>query len=242
IDRQMMLKGERPPGCEYCWKIEDMGSEYVSDRVFKTNIYDESEIQKLASSDPNDDFDLKTIEISFDRKCNFACSYCNPDFSTQRQADIKRTGPYINLKDANADNYGSYSYHFFSYENAPINPYLVAFWKWWPRLSRSLQELRVTGGEPLLSQDFWELVRLLTFLDRKDMSFAVNSNLGLSERYIDRLVESSQSISNFHLYTSCETIGAHAEYIRDGLNYDTFKSNIEKISKSGSFKSLNIMM
>src|SRR5690606_35071855 len=107
IDRQMMLKGERPPGCEYCWKIEDMGSEYVSDRVFKTNIYDESEIQKLASSDPNDDFDLKTIEISFDRKCNFACSYCNPDFSTQWAADIKRNGPYINLKDANADNYGS---------------------------------------------------------------------------------------------------------------------------------------
>ncbi len=24
LDRDMMRQGERPPGCEYCWKIEDM--------------------------------------------------------------------------------------------------------------------------------------------------------------------------------------------------------------------------
>ena len=24
-DRAQMLAGERPPGCEYCWKIEDIG-------------------------------------------------------------------------------------------------------------------------------------------------------------------------------------------------------------------------
>ena len=38
-DRAMMLRGERPPGCEYCWKIEDMGRDAVSDRVYKSKIY-----------------------------------------------------------------------------------------------------------------------------------------------------------------------------------------------------------
>ena len=38
-DRRMMQAGERPPGCEYCWKIEDMGRDAVSDRVYKSKIY-----------------------------------------------------------------------------------------------------------------------------------------------------------------------------------------------------------
>ena len=37
-DRELMLKGERPSGCEYCWKIEDMGVDAVSDRVYKSKI------------------------------------------------------------------------------------------------------------------------------------------------------------------------------------------------------------
>ncbi len=36
-DRRKMIAGERPAGCEYCWKIEDMGRAAVSDRVYKQN-------------------------------------------------------------------------------------------------------------------------------------------------------------------------------------------------------------
>ena len=160
-DRKKMLSGERPVGCEYCWKIEDMGPEYVSDRIFKTNIYSEDSIKEIANKNPDDNVDLKTLEISFDRKCNFACSYCGPTFSTQWANEIKKNGPYTNLKDFHGSNYGSDFDNEFPYENSPINPYVISFWKWWPRLSESLQELRVTGGEPMLSQDFWELIRFL---------------------------------------------------------------------------------
>ena len=27
MEREQMQKGERPSGCEYCWKIEDMGKD-----------------------------------------------------------------------------------------------------------------------------------------------------------------------------------------------------------------------
>jgi len=36
--RRQMQTGERPKGCEYCWKIEDMGTDKISDRVDKTRI------------------------------------------------------------------------------------------------------------------------------------------------------------------------------------------------------------
>jgi len=34
IQRQRMLKGERPEECEYCWKIEDAG--HLSDRHYRS--------------------------------------------------------------------------------------------------------------------------------------------------------------------------------------------------------------
>ena len=37
--RKQMLDGERPSECEYCWKIEDIKRNNISDRVFKTITY-----------------------------------------------------------------------------------------------------------------------------------------------------------------------------------------------------------
>ena len=36
--RRQMCAGERPAGCEYCWKIEDMGPDYISDRIYKLSL------------------------------------------------------------------------------------------------------------------------------------------------------------------------------------------------------------
>ena len=35
------------------------------------------------------------------------------------------------------------------------NPYLTAFWKWWPELYKNLEVFPMTGGEPL-----WIAIRL----------------------------------------------------------------------------------
>jgi hypothetical protein len=53
---------------------------------------------------------------------------------------------------------------------------------------------------------------------------AINSNLG-AQVDLDRLFESVDS--PIDLYTSNESIGAHAEYIRDGLVWDDWANNIE---------------
>ena len=41
---------------------------------------------------------LRTLEISFDRACNFKCSYCNPAFSTAWVKDINLYGGYQNIQ------------------------------------------------------------------------------------------------------------------------------------------------
>ena len=95
--RKMMQRGERPRECEYCWKVEDMETDAVSDRVFKSIIYTNEDLQKAHEMDHNESVDLKTFEIAFDRTCQLACSYCNASFSTTWAKDITKHGAYQNM-------------------------------------------------------------------------------------------------------------------------------------------------
>ena len=105
--RKMMLEGKRPAECSYCWKIEEIGRDNVTDRVYKSMIYDISDIQKLKDLKFDENVLPKTMEVTFDRICNFACSYCNASYSTTWSKDIKTNGPYQKFKSNNAGVYQS---------------------------------------------------------------------------------------------------------------------------------------
>lgn len=243
--RKQMLVGEHPTECEYCWKVEDLGPEKISDRVYKSNIYTDAELVEAAETLGADaDVDLKTLEIAFDANCNFACSYCNPSFSTKWMEDIKSNGVYQNLVSDGAGAYhqdGAWAQPY-GIKNEG-NPYVQAFMDWWTNdLQHSLHELRITGGEATMSQDFW---RLMDWWDRHPeckVSLAVNSNLGAKQQLIERLAAVSHKMQNFQLYTSNESFGTHAEYIRDGLNWDTWLANMEYMLEHGNLKGLHVMM
>jgi organic radical activating enzyme len=240
-DRRKMLAGERPPGCEYCWKIEDMGRDAVSDRVYKSRIYPIEAIHAAVQTPAQDDVNLKTLEIAFDRTCQFACSYCNPAFSSSWVRDIKQHGPYNNLV-SDGRNHFTHTHDLAQlYKFGETNPYVEAFFAWWESdLHHTLDELRITGGEPLMSGHTWQLIDWFrSNPGRSRTRLAINSNLG-PQVDIDLLLDSVHGL-NIDLYSSNESIGSHAEYIRDGLDWDGWANNIERLLDSGQFRGIHIM-
>ncbi len=228
LDRQLMQLGERPQGCDYCWKIEDMNQDAISDRVYKTVIYTDEELNNAFNTPPDTDINLRTLEIAFDRTCQFACSYCNPAFSSTWVNDIRKNGAYTDLVSDGRGHFTHTHDHSQLYKFGETNPYVEAFFQWWERdLHRTLRELRITGGEPLMSGYTWKL--LDWFRANKGASttrLAINSNLG-SEIDLQRLFDSvDQPID---IYTSNEAVGSAAEYIRDGLNWTHWLQNIELV-------------
>lgn len=243
--RKMMLEGKRPAECSYCWKIEDIGRDNISDRVYKSLIYKPEDIQKIKDFEFDKDVLLKTVEVSFDRTCNFACSYCNAGYSTTWGKDIKQNGPYQKFKTSSAGAYhsdGSWAEIFGKHNEN--NPYVDAFLRWWPELSQHLEEIRVTGGEPSQSHNFWNFIETIKKYPSQNLRLAVNSNLGLSKSLLDRLIKSTHElpIKEFDLYTSNEAFGAQAEYIRDGLKYEEWRNNMITFIENAKFRSLTIMM
>jgi len=250
--RKMMQEGTRPQECEYCWKIEDLGRNSISDRVYKTAVFEESDIIKTATADWQENTMLKTLEISFDRTCNFACSYCNPSFSTTWVKDINKFGPYRNIN-------GDARSHFINKADHArplpddVNPYTQAFWKWWEQedgLADNLEEIRITGGEPLMAPGVWKLFewfknnqeRVKNRKDGKVMRYAINSNLVPKDDIMDRLIELSHFVPHLEVYTSAESLGQHSEYIRDGFIWDKWMQNLTRLHTEGNIKKTHIMM
>jgi organic radical activating enzyme len=241
-DRRKMLAGERPAGCEYCWKIEDMGRDAISDRVYKSKIYPIKALDEAFTTPVESNVDLRTLEIAFDRTCQFACSYCNPAFSSTWVRDIDRNGPYTNLV-SDGRNHFTHSHSSAQlYRFGEANPYAEAFFSWWESdLHKTLQELRITGGEPLMSGETWKL--LDWFKENKGRSttrLAINSNLGMECDVIERAIDACEG-TLLDIYTSNESVGSQAEYIRDGLNYGQWKYNMERIINGGKLRGLHVM-
>ena len=240
-DRRKMINGERPPGCEYCWKIEDMGRDAISDRVYKSKIYPIEALHDAKNTPYTEDVNLRTLEIAFDRTCQFACSYCNPAFSSTWVRDIKRHGPYTQLV-SDGRNHFTHSHDSAQlYDYGESNPYIDAFFKWWESdLHRTLQELRITGGEPLMSGHTWKLIDWFkTNSGKSSTRLAINSNLG-TDVDIDRLLASTKGMA-IDIYTSNEAVGTQAEYIRDGLIWTDWTHNVNRLLSSKQFRSIHVM-
>lgn len=232
-DRAKMIAGERPAGCEYCWKIEDMGRDAVSDRVYKSKIYPITALKEAYETPPDQDINLRTLEIAFDRTCQFACSYCNPAFSSTWVNDIRKHGAYEHLVSDGRNHFTHTHDSAQLFRINETNPYVEAFFAWWESdLHKTLQELRITGGEPLMSGYTWKLIDWFkTNKHKSSTKLAINSNLG-ADVDVDRLIQSTQGVA-VEIYTSQEATGVAAEYIRDGLDYAAWQANVVRLLDAG---------
>ena len=242
-DRAMMQQGHRPLGCEYCWKIEDMGRDAISDRVYKTIIHDDKDLEDAYQTPPDQDVNLRTLEIAFDRTCQFACSYCNPAFSSTWVKDIRVNGAYNELVSDGRNHFTHTHDSAQLYKFGETNPYVEAFFKWWESdLHSTLKELRITGGEPLMSGHTWKLIEWFKQNQGKSKTkLAINSNLGFSKEKLTEFIAAIQPLPHVELYTSNEATYRQAEYIRDGLDYQEWSNNLIVLAESNAVKAIHVM-
>ena len=239
LKRKEMLSGARPSECDYCWNVED-NSDRFSDRIFKSaESWSLPFKEEIFNSDWRADYNPKYVEVAFSNACNFKCSYCGPAYSSKWVEEIEKYGGYPTL-----DNFNDVSW--MKAENKmPIphkdyNPYVEAFWKWWPELYRDLHTFRITGGEPLLSKDTWGVLDFIINNPNpnRELKLAINSNLGAPDALIDKLIEKIKRIEDegrvkeIVIFTSTDTWGEQAEYIRTGLEFNKFWDNVNKLLSS----------
>lgn len=247
--REKMLNGQRPEECGYCWSIEDSDKEgnVFSDRITKSqDHWAQQYLYEIASEDPYKNINPSYLEVSFSNTCNFKCSYCNPEISSKWMEEIKQYGGYPTSSNYNNIEWLK-SQNRIPIPEREINPYVDAFWKWWPNLYPSLQVLRITGGEPLLTKNTFKVLEYVLEHPNPNLELSINTNLCVPIELLDKFITlcnriiNGGKVKNLIVYTSCEAKGVRAEYIRFGLEYNKWLDNCHKIMTKIPTLKLNIM-
>jgi len=228
--RKIMLQQQRPTECSYCWNMEDLGK--LSDRHYRSGEpWAAVDFEQIKNSTGDEDVVPSYVEVNFNHACNLRCSYCSPQFSSSWADEVARFGAYPTLVPHNSPEH-------FSGSRRPIparehNPYLEAFWSWWPTLYPELRHFRMTGGEPLMDRNTYRVFDYVLEHPKSDLHLAVTSNFSveheLSNRYFDYVKRlCNTDIEHFMQYVSLDSgMGPQAEYIRHGLDFQRLQNNVE---------------
>ena len=245
-ERKSMLAGEKPSGCNYCWNTEETGS--ISDRYRKSfahktvmlksplelenhNIltnggkrYIENVFSDIHKVNP------LHLEIAFSRVCNLGCMYCGPYYSNTWANDIRVNGPYNIRPDNHYDT--RFEDPLTHIKDEDDNPYINAFFEWWPTLKKTLRTLRFTGGEPFLHKAMWKFLKEAVDDPEFSGSIMINSNLIHNKKIIDNFIEILQATTlkrEFEIHTSCESSLTDSEFIRDGFDGKIWWDNVNSL-------------
>jgi organic radical activating enzyme len=227
--RKIMLQQQRPTECSYCWNMEDLGK--LSDRHYRSGEpWAAVDFERIKNSTGDEDVVPSYVEVNFNHACNLRCSYCSPQFSSSWADEVSRLGAYPTLVPHNAPEH-------FTGSRRPIparehNPYVEAFWSWWPTLYPELRHFRMTGGEPLMDKNTYRVFDYVLEHPKSDLHLAVTSNFSvepeLSSRYFDYVKRlCNTDIEHFMQYVSLDSgRGPQAEYIRHGLDFNRLQNNV----------------
>lgn len=257
--RKLMLKGERPSGCQYCWNIEDApNGPHLSDRHYRSS---ESWVgdgwDKVIEGKSDENINPRYVEVNFNQACNFKCAYCSPHLSTAWEQEYKEFGKFEMPKGGSFHDVNSLRERGLMPlpgKNAD-NPYVKAFWEWWPDLYNDLKVFRMTGGEPLMDKNTFKVLDYVNSNPKNDLELSITSNMcppdqKLFDKFIFGIKKLEEiriwydenrinsgthnhwfigpAMQNFTLFISLDTVGNHANYIRNGLDYDKLMDNTRR--------------
>jgi organic radical activating enzyme len=205
-----------------------MGPDYVSDRhIRNASIHTEERFEQCAKGSHEQNINPEYLEINFGNDCNFKCGYCHPKYSTSFYNEIKQNGPVTSVKNHRCD-----IDWMKLYQREEENPYVDAFWKWWPELRKTLTIMRITGGEPTMHRSTYRVIEELDKDPAPWLELNVNSNLGTKTALVEKLASSvrklcdENKIRSFKLFSSIDTWGNRAEYIRTGMDIGLWEKNL----------------
>ena len=245
--RRIMLQQQRPAECSYCWNMEDQGK--LSDRHYRSGepwaAVDFARIKN--STGAEDDIIPSYVEVNFNNACNLKCSYCSPQFSSSWHDEAQRMGPYATSTPHNSMDHFTGNRRIIPAREH--NPYVEAFWAWWPRLYPALEHFRMTGGEPLMDRNTYRVFDYVLENPSKKLHLNVTSNFSVEPELFKRYLGYVKNIcdgriEHFMQYVSVDSgMPAQAEYIRHGLDYMRMFDNVNRyLTEVPSYNSLTFII
>lgn len=203
--RRKMAAGERVDGCVRCYEEQDAGK-----RSLRQRYNDQECFQQLVDLEKPK---VGWIELAISNDCNLACRMCDSRYSWRWFEEEKKLfGKTFNSQEKT------------KIDIDRLDPYLS-----------SIQHIKFTGGEPLMTPDHYRLIKKLVASGRaKDISLNYSTNCTI--RPNDELIGLWKQFSYIEFAMSFDAARkGEAEYIRWPAKYEKIEETTQfflKLHKS----------
>ena len=211
--RSELLAGETPASCSECWINEQAGVKSIREHIWWEINDDRYNIDWQTDTLEN----LKSLALALGNVCNLKCRVCNDNSSSswaaeeimEISASLRKSSPvYLQLKDKS-----------WIYQD-------MQAWNEIKNIVPLLHELRFTGGEPMLIDQQFSLIEYVAETEyAKDIILRYTTNGTI---FPDAVVDIWKKFKLVEIALSIDDIGARFEYQRDGSNWLTVSTNIQK--------------
>lgn len=210
--RKNMLE-ERPcKECTKCYEQEKSG--FVSMRN-SSNKHFGHYINIVDQTKPDgtfEDFKLRYYDIRFSNLCNMSCRTCGSLFSSSWYAEETKI-------------YGSRNHPQIMYAGRTEDD----MWEQMLPHIPHLDQVYFAGGEPLIMEEHYRLLKELVRQERFDVGLQYNSNFSRLNLKDENVLDYWKLFKNVSVGASLDAMGPRAEYIRKGTKWDDIIRNREQM-------------
>ena len=207
--RKRMLSGERIPECQICFDQEDRGQGSTRLAYFKE--CQTRDIQTVGPAHSN--LDPRIIDLRFSNLCNLRCRTCWAGASSRWQSEL---GLENGLKNTTIT------------QRADLQKLI------YDHLD-DIVEIYFAGGEPLIIEEDWEILKTFIHLRKTKTYLRYSTNLTQitykGQNILDWWERWLKIGGKLQLGISIDGVGEVVEFIRTGTKWDILDSNIREAVK-----------
>jgi len=222
--RRRMMAGETLPECEVC---NDRLLNTDVYRSYFNNLFGDKYKQVIETTDASGSTTMKPVswDYRFSNLCNFKCRMCGDMLSSsweseQRQHEmIDWSNPKNNWMKPEIKK------QIEQFQTTQIEAEFAAAVE-----DHRVEEVYWVGGEPLMYEQHWRYMqRIIELGDGGNVYARYNTNLSrISYRGCDLYKDILAHLRDWQICASIDGTGRIGEYIRTGLNYETWINNFKR--------------
>jgi hypothetical protein len=221
--RRRMLAGETLPECEVC------NDKLLNTDVYRSyfnNLFGNKYLQVLESTDETGSTTMQPVswDYRFSNLCNFKCRMCGDMLSSSWESE-QRQHDMINWQDPK-NNWmkPEIKRQIEQFQSTQIEAEFAAAVE-----NHRVEEVYWVGGEPLMYEQHWRYMqRIIELGDGPNVYARYNTNLSrIDFRGCDLYKDILSKLRDWQICASIDGTGSIGEYIRTGLDYETWLANFK---------------
>ena len=212
--RKNMLEEKSCKECTKCYEQERHGFMSMRNSSNKSFGHNIKIVDETKPDGQFDDFKIRYYDIRFTNLCNFSCRSCGGWFSSswyQEEVDL----------------FGKRDYPQFMYAGKDKDD----MWNQMQEHIPYLEQIYFAGGEPLIMEEHYNVLKELVRLKRFDVKLQYNTNFSRLNLKDENVLDYWKLFDDVSIGASLDAMGSRAEYIRKGTKWDQIVSNREQMLK-----------